>query len=335
VLPFSKVFDKGVKVQIAPSVSALWSPEASSLRAGASAAVDSGVLFGERLSLRAQVSALQSVNTAGGRTDMFASLSGQWRITPRLVLAGSFVDDLRGTSRFNLGLRGSLSFAAPRRHQEAKEGKGVLKGRVFLDRNRDGVRQDDEPGLPGVRVMVLGTRLALQVDREGNYTIQNLTQALYNVGVDRRTLPLGYLVDEAVRARATVQEGHITTLDIPVIASGQVRGAVFIDADGNGRPSPGEERLEGAFLELVAVESGEVLRKGRAATFGQYGFESLPPGVYELRVMAQGRVLLARTVELTEEALFVEAMLGLRADGEGEQGPGVLESPVLMNAAAP
>lgn len=329
--PFAKVFDKGVTVQIAPSLSAVWSPQASSVRAGASAAVDSGVALGERFSLRAQVSALQSVNASQSRTDLFTSVSGQWRITPRLVLAGSYVNDLRGTSRFSLGLRGALNFNAPRKHQEAKEGTGVLTGRVFLDRNRDGVRQEDEPGLPGVAVMVLGTRLALKVDREGHYTIQNLREGLFNVAVDRRSLPLGYLVPEQARARATVRDGHITTLDIPVIASGQVRGSVFLDANGNGRPDTGETRLEGALLELVAMGSGEVVRTQRAATFGQFGFENLDPGTYKLRIMEKGRAVQVLRVEVSEAALFVEVMLAVGGGGDGKR----LEEPSVLMAALP
>ena len=175
----------------------------------------------------------------------------------------------------------------PRASRLPDEGKGVLAGRVFLERNRDGVRQDDEPGVPGVRVQVIGTRLGLNTARDGHFNIQNIKQGLYAVTVSRQSLPLGYLVSEATKPRVTVGNGRRTEVEIPLILSGQVRGAVFVDENGNGEPDAGERRLEGQWLQLKSLTTGAT-RDIHSASFGQYGFESVDPGEYELSASISG-----------------------------------------------
>lgn len=331
--PLSRVFDNGARVSVAPAATALWTPRTSFLRVGATASLDSGLAFGERFNLRAQISALQALNAEQARTDLVASVTAGYRLTDRIALQAAYFDDLRGNSDFTIGLRGAVQFAAPRKHVLPQEGRGVLKGQVFYDRNRDGVRQEDEPGLAGVRVSVLGTRLALGADGEGYYTIQNMKAGLYNVAVDRRTLPLGFLVPERARARATVGEGRLTALDIPVIASGQIRGAVFLDANGNGQTDPGERRFEGAFVTLTPLDAEGAPVETRAAAFGQYGFENLAPGRYRLRARIGRDGVVERQVELSETELFLNIPLGLGV--KADEPPGLLEDGQSLLAAAP
>ena len=151
-----------------------------------------------------------------------------------------------------------------------------------------------------------GTRLSLRVDGDGRFTIQNIPKGLYGLVVDRRSLPLGLVVPDQASARATIAEGRITNLEIPIIASGQLRGALFVDDNGSGEIDPGERRLEGAFLKVRALgdlaEEFEEISRATAA-FGQFSFENLKPGQYELSVNHEG-IIHTQTVELTEDNLF-------------------------------
>lgn len=303
VNPWVRRLDKGASVSFGPSASAVWSPESQSVRFGLGAGFNSGSMFGERFTLNSSFSAGQSVNPEESRTDLVASLTGQYRLTRGVVLQLGYVDDLRNRRNLSIGLRGSFQFAEPRKYSRPDDGRGVLKGRVFFDRNRDGVRQDDEPGIGGLMVRVTGTGLALRADRQGYFTIQNMPPGLYSVVLDKRALPLGMLVSEDESGRATLAPDRITTMDIPVIASGQVRGAAFIDADGDGEITRGEERLEGAVIELVPQDDAETVTQ-RAAAFGQYGFESLNPGTYTITVSVGGRVRHRSTIELSDDNLF-------------------------------
>lgn len=231
----------------------------------------------------------------------------------------------------SVALRGRITFNDPRKHTLPRDGLGILQGKVFLDRNRDGIRQPEEPGLPGVRVQVTGTRLGLGVDRSGNFTIQNMKEGLYGLVVDRRTLPLGLLVPEAGAARVTIGEGRLTEIDIPVIASGQIRGTLFIDGNGNGATDPGETRLEGALVRLKrAGAPDEAPQIALAATFGQYSFETLVPGDYEISTNHGGEIY-SRTVTLTETGLFAVLAFGLPSD-TGSPAPAPLATEIVAEA---
>ena len=314
--PINRTLENGVTMSVAPSFVATASEDTQFASLGGSAFVDSGPALGDRARLRAQVSALQSIDPDDSQTRFFARIGGHYDILPNLRLEGSYSDDFDGSSRFTLGLRGAVTFNPPRKHTRPIQDTGVLRGQVFFDRNRDGVRQDDEPGIPGVRVSIRMTRLGLQVDPRGEYTIQNLPTGLYSMSVDRRTLPLGFLVPEDARLRATIADGRVTDLDIPIIASGQVRGTVFDDLNGNGAVDAGETRHEGARMTLERINDAESEDEDEpnqqyAAGFGQFAFENLSPGDYRLTAEVGGRPLV-KEFTLTEDNLFMVQPFGYK-----------------------
>ncbi|MEO0465231.1 MAG: SdrD B-like domain-containing protein [Pseudomonadota bacterium] len=317
--PFRKSWPNGVTLTASPSFTAVASEDTQFTSLGGSALVDSGPALGERTRIRAQVSALQSINPEDTKTRLFARISGHYDVNRALRIEGSFSDDFEGAQRFTLELRGSVNFNPPRKHTSPEKDTGVLTGQVFFDRNRDGIQQDDEPGIPSVRVALRQTRLGLQVDSTGQFTIQNLPTGLYSVSVDRRTLPLGLLVPEETLLRATIGDGRITNVSIPVIASGQVRGTIFEDSNDNDELDQGEARYEGARLALEQTdgEAGEnsVLKQQYAAGFGQYAFENLPPGTYRLTIEYHGRRVV-RDFELIEEDLFHVEDIGFASEAK-------------------
>ncbi len=305
ILPLRKGFGRGASVAVGPSLSAGWAPGSGFASGGATIIADSGSAFGDRLTVRGQASALQSVDPENTQTSFFANLAADLRLTRNIGLTATYFDNFNGQRDVTAALRGRVSFNAPRRHTQPREGLGVLTGQAFFDRNRDGVRQPGEPGIGGVRISIVGTRLALNADRDGNFTITNMRKGLYDLGVDLRSLPLGFQVAEESQTRFTVGDGRITRLDVPLIASGQIRGAVFVDANRNGALDAGERRLEGARLTLEGPGEDDELA-GQAAAFGQYGFENLGPGDYKVRARAEGRTAEV-AVTLTDDALFVVA----------------------------
>ncbi|MEL6566836.1 MAG: hypothetical protein AAFQ22_00350 [Pseudomonadota bacterium] len=309
--PIIRSFENGAAVAFSPSISAVASNKSNFARMGASAIATSGDAFGENFQIRGQFSALQSVSDDNAQTSFFGSVSAQYDMWDAVRLVGGLNTNFNDQVRFSLGLRGAVEFNEPRKHRSPSEGTGILKGRAFLDRNRDGIRQADEPGVPGVQIALRNTRLALRVDGQGNYTIQNMPEGLYTLDINVRSLPLGMLVHDDVLLRATVADGRITELDVPVISSGQVRGAVFVDTDGDGALTPGEERLEGARLTLTALEDDtfEPIQQ-IAASFGQYAFEGLAPGRYQILARFGDRTHTVE-VDLTEDELFMTQPVGL------------------------
>ncbi len=297
-------------VSLAPSASLVASEAGTELSLGASLLADSGASLGERFRVSGQLAALAPTGEANGASRFFGTLTAALRMSHAVQLQAIYSSDFSSRTDLSVALRGTLTFNEPRRHTAPEEGTGVLKGRVFFDRNRDGLRQADEPGIPSARVSVLNTRLALAADDQGSYTIQNLPTGLYELSLDRRSLPIGFLAGTDLGLRATIGEGRVTTLDVPVIASGQVRGTVFIDADGNGTPDKGETRLEGAWVELESIAAGADPAVTQSAAFGQFAFEGIAPGEYRLRVRS-GSGHTETPIMLTEEALFVRIDAGL------------------------
>ena len=66
--------------------------------------------------------------------------------------------------------------------------------------------------------------------------------------------------------------------------SGQITGSVFIDRDGDGRPSRGDDRLEAQPVSLTPLQGPLMPVEHRTAIFGQFGFDALEPGAYLLTV---------------------------------------------------
>lgn len=330
VLPIRKELGDGASVAAGPTASVVWSPEQTFGRVGATVSANSGQKFGDRFNVQGQFSALQSVDPEDSRTQLFASLNASYAITRFISLESSYFDNLAGSRDFSVALRGRLTFNEPRKHTRPEEGLGILRGSVYFDRNRDGVRQPDEEGVPGVRVQVTGTRLALGVDRDGLFTIQNIKSGLYGVTVDRRTLPLGLLVPDDASARATIGEGRVTELEIPIVASGQIRGTLFVDDNEDGETTPGEHRVEGMYLTLKRVDEDadeeDDTFSALSASFGQFSFENLAPGRYELSVNFKG-IVYSRSVELAEDNLFVVQPFGLIDEGSGV-GAGTFDDPI-------
>lgn len=318
ILPYRRQLGDGASVSAAPSASLVVVDGDVSARFGATLSANSGQKFGDRFNIQGQISALQSLDPEENGTQIFSSLAASYRISRNIQLETSYIETFDSNRDFGIALRGRVPFNEPRKYSQPKEGLGVLTGTVYFDRNRDGVRQEDEPGISNVRVQVSGTRLALNVDRDGLFTIQNIKEGLYGLVVDRRSLPLGLVVADDVSARATIAEGRITNLEIPIIASGQIRGAVFVDDNGNKLTDPGERRIEGTYIKLTSIgedkNSFEPVTQ-IAASFGQYSFENLGPGQYELSVNYKG-IVHTQIVELGDDNLFSIVPFALPSEGK-------------------
>ncbi|MBI2516481.1 MAG: DUF11 domain-containing protein [Opitutae bacterium] len=80
--------------------------------------------------------------------------------------------------------------------------KGIMIGRVFLDTNRDGRPQPDEPGVPGVRLYLEDGTYAV-TDPDGKYSFYGLSPRTHILKPDPLTLPR----DTELLATTTRQAG--------------------------------------------------------------------------------------------------------------------------------
>jgi len=288
--PYRLGLPKDARLSIAPSVSASWSDTGNLIRGGVVANLDSGRVLGEKTTLKASLGILQNFSgNAEDRSDTFltVSLGRTLKINKNMSLGLSYRNDLQGNQRLGVFLKGRFDFNEKRKFHESKGGSGVLKGRAFLDKNRDGIRQDDEPGIGGVLVRVKGTRLGLRTDASGYYTIQNIKTGIHELQVDGRSLPLGFSLADDISTKASIHDGSITDVPLPIVQRGQILGFAFIDANGDGAYNKGEHRLEGAKLELTDTQT-DASFKAFATSFGQFAFDDLPSGEYQLVIKKTG-----------------------------------------------
>lgn len=62
----------------------------------------------------------------------------------------------------------------------------------------------------------------------------------------------------------------------------KITSIYWIDANGNDKPDPGEERVQGSPVELIDA-NGTVIAKGTTDKNGEYTFDNLVPGKYQVR----------------------------------------------------
>ncbi len=278
---------KEASLMVGPSLSGVWDGDDWTARGGINAGFNSGEVLGKKNIVSASLGILQNLSTSGeANSDRFLTVSAARRLNigKNMSLGLAYRNNLRGDQRLGLQLDGNFNFNAKRAIKTSKDGRGILKGQVFLDKNRDGVRQAAEPGIPRVIVRVKSTPMALRAGADGYFTIQNVREGLYEIQIDARSLPIGYDLASDITTRVTIADGQITDIPLAVVQRGQIRGFTFEDDNGNGEYDRGETRVEGVKLRLSSDESDldiEVL----TTSFGQYAFDDLAQGKYTVEVM--------------------------------------------------
>jgi hypothetical protein len=162
-----------------------------------------------------------------------------------------------------------------------------LSGVVFLDADADGVRDGDEAGLSGAR-LIIGSRPAI-TDTAGGYAVWDLP-AFESVTLRLDTLslrdPLWVPAASAVRVEPG-PDGY-RRVEVALVPGAVVEGAV--------RWSARTGRVGGVPLLLLAEDSERVWR---TATFRDGGFYlmGVPPGRYRLLVAPEALAALGAVAE--------------------------------------
>jgi hypothetical protein len=259
--------------------------------------MDSGYLLGNKWKIGADFTRFQPLpsllkqesenqllsndsKSADTQASNYISVFSSYRISRNFELGMTYSHDFEEQHSVRLNLRGHFGFNSPRRYKKTLEGKGILKGRLFIDSNGDGLFQANEKPLAGVVLSLEGTKLALRTDPDGFYTIANLPTGSFRVSVDEKQLPLGLIRESAYIRYATIGAGKITEYDIPMMQSGQIRGRVFIDDNDNGKLDKGEHGVEGLTIQLLPSDITTV-----SSAFGQYAFDELSPGGYKFKLL--------------------------------------------------
>ena len=181
---------------------------------------------------------------------------------------------------------------------------------TWMDVNRDGIQDVDEPALPGVTVTLTyedgfavtdasgNVVTAKTSDANGKYSFENLLPGGYKVSFQA---PAGYeattsdagtdraLDSNGATASVTLaQDQTDETIDFGAVGTGVIGDQLFLDVNQNGgnAPDAGDKVLPGVKVTLVWTGPGGITRTYETTTDadGKYKFENLLPGDYKVSV---------------------------------------------------
>ena len=181
---------------------------------------------------------------------------------------------------------------------------------TWMDVNRDGIQDADEPALPGVTVTLTyedGSAVtdasgnvvtAKTSDANGKYSFENLLPGGYKVsfqapaGFEATTSEAGddrAADSNGASASVTVAQGQTDdTIDFGAVGTGVIGDQLFVDVNqnGGGAPDAGDRPLAGVKVTLTWTGPGGITRTYETTTDadGTYKFENLLPGDYKVSI---------------------------------------------------
>ena len=244
-------------------------------------------------------------------------------LTAALTLNASFARDPR-SGRWHMQAR-SLA------------GLGAVSPSVFVDANRNGLRDPGEQPMEGVGFT--GSRATdVKTSADGFALVTGLPPYQdVDVAVATATLEDPLAVPERPGVRLVPRPGRVTSVDFPILISGEVTGTVRLERDGEKREA------SGVVVQLVDAQ-GTVVKETKTAYDGFYDFTLIVPGQYEIRVSPEqaARLDLAapapRPVTITASGTIVDGvdlLLGSVAGAAPPESPGAIEPFAPPAAAAP
>ncbi|MFC7431822.1 MULTISPECIES: SdrD B-like domain-containing protein [unclassified Agrococcus] len=189
-------------------------------------------------------------------------------------------------------------------------GTQSIEGVVWLDEDGDGVRDADEPGIPGVTVEAtwdgpLGPiTLVVVTDADGAYTLPNVPAGDWTVRVDLDTVPPHLVGSTPGTVDVSVPIDGVGSVEHGLVPTGEIGDLVFHDEDRDGVRDAGEAGIGGVTVRLVDAD-GDVVAETVTAADGSYLFEDVAPGAYVVRIdlstVPSGYVLTQGEAEIAVE----------------------------------
>ncbi|MCH9646898.1 MAG: carboxypeptidase regulatory-like domain-containing protein [Deltaproteobacteria bacterium] len=174
----------------------------------------------------------------------------------------------------------------------------ALGDRVWADANGDGIEDPGEIGIGGVDITVSGPggTFTVTTAADGSWLLAGLPPGQYIATVDTSTLP-GGLNPTPTNADTTYTLEVSAGTDYYFLDwgfdggnPGSIGDTVFLDVDGNGTQGAGEAGIEGVTVNLLDA-MGNILATTSTDANGNYDFQGIPAGAYDVEVSDTAGVL--------------------------------------------
>ena len=153
-----------------------------------------------------------------------------------------------------------------------------LEGQVFNDLNRNGLRDQNEPGLSQVK-LTLNNGQETRTDSKGSYAFDLVRSRQAKVAVDMATLSADYNLVGKNEVVVATGGWRGNVVNFAVTSLGGIKGRVFVDVNSNGVFDDGDYGLSGVTLLLQPANLSAVSNGG-----GNFRFYNVPVGKNEVMV---------------------------------------------------
>jgi hypothetical protein len=154
---------------------------------------------------------------------------------------------------------------------------GVVRGAVYHDTNRNGVRDPQDTPLPGVILNLKGIG-AVMADDNGEYAFDSLLPGSYTLTLDSSSYAVG-LKPGVGLPDFSVGGGRTVAMDIPLVSVYRLAGRVSLIDDSIFAQ---RANLSAAQLHILLLSGGNPIRETFTDKNGDYYFEGIEPGQYRI-----------------------------------------------------
>ncbi|MCH9031005.1 MAG: carboxypeptidase regulatory-like domain-containing protein [candidate division Zixibacteria bacterium] len=217
-------------------------------------------------------------------------------------LVGSYLSD----DDFSVKLTTSFSFGVRPRSkspilQSGRLGaSGIISARVFLDLNQNGRFDEEDEPLEGVRFHRDGRRSDARSNANGIGFMTGLASYTpVSISVDAASLEDPYWISTVPGIEVVPRPGKATTLEFPIVMTGEVDGIVYLLLDDSARA------VSNAEVQLLDT-LGTIIQTVKSAFDGFYLFTLVPPGSYNVRISPE-QIIRLKLQPPEEWGLVIEA----------------------------
>ena len=247
--------------------------------------------------------------------------NGFTRLRPQLENGSYVVELLDG-----YGITGQIDISMGQLLEKVNAGmlpSATVTGTFFMDLNDNGVKDEGENGMAGVKARLLSedgeVDLLRPVEENGRYFFDGVMPGNYTITYQ---LPEHCEMAKVADGGNTLaHQGAENTTDSFLVAMGEenkrplvggvelgsLSGSVFTDSDASGAKEEGETALSGAVITLIH-ENGEEFTASADAE-GNYSLANLRPGAYQISVKMPEGYIVSHEVEGLPFAAAAETTL--------------------------